>query len=210
MRAPYASIAIAACVVTSCTLLTPLDGFDEPRSDDAGAPTSDAEAGAPQPSVPDKPDSSDEPTEETDAGSDGEAAPVVLSEDSFEADTSCAPWLVDRGQAKAGSPGRTGSKSCEICFESPSAKGRIARTYPAVDPGTWKVEAWVQRDSGSGVCKVSSNGVSSDHPFGASWTRIEHVSTVSTRRNVEVRIEFDSSVAGECMYLDDVRITRVP
>ncbi|MBX3197146.1 MAG: hypothetical protein KF894_03230 [Labilithrix sp.] len=211
MRVLMVSIAIAACVVTSCTLLTSLDGFDEPPADDAGTtPGPEVGADAAAPPETDGSAAPDAPDTAVDAGTDAAEAEIELSRDGFEGDTTCVPWSVDRGDVKATSPGRTGSQSCSMCFDAPTGKARISRRYSQLEPGAWRLEGWVRRAMGSGVCELSLGGASSDHTFGASWTRVEQIITLTTRGNVEARIEFDSTASGECMYLDDVRMVRVP
>jgi hypothetical protein len=222
--------ALAALSVgsSSCMLLADLGGLAGAKQDPAPtaqhATVAEAEAGGPE---------IDAAARLTDGGSsaqgpgpaqvaDGAAPSNVLSYDGFEGIASCAPWAATSvATATISTTAYSGSSACQVClYESGVASG-IYREYPGTGAGTYRVTARVKRILASDVRIAMSFDVdggryryySGSYPLDTDeWIETTATKTVADdHRDLGVWIWFGTTyLAGDCILVDDVTVTRDP
>lgn len=195
----------AALLTASCSLLTSLEGYDEPRVE-----AEDVDGATIEPSLDAAVELPDAAAPEGDSGADAGDGTVVVTSDGFEMGSTCSPWAAERGSIQTTTPGRTDAQACLLCFVAPAAEPRLQRTVGGA-PGAWRFEAWVKRHSGTGAMNLSievSPGGGAEHGVGSDWQRVEYAFNVSSSTSLDLRLDVET--ADGCLLLDDVLVTRLP
>lgn len=138
--------------------------------------------------------------------------PVTVMTGVFEdASPQCNEWNETDATAIRSIPARTGDYACKLCATGEAPELSLARSH-AVDPGTYRLRAWVRTRSdlhSPHEATVDLNGsIGTPVAITSAWSRME--TTFEVKGNAFLTAKVVSNAAkSECLLVDDVILEKL-